>query len=276
MEKVLAVDLDGTLFYPKQRRRLIHPKNVSFIRDFVAKGNRVILVTSRGQGFTEKTLAKLQLDLDYVCRNGAMVVHRGQVLRDQVWPRGVAYPLYLELLKHYPNQAWSADSRQHLNVVHTGDKNRWVRLLYRLYYWSQGIYRESFLSDDDKFIEVLQKEDIYRILVYFGLGKKGVNRAKEALKLVKERFPNIESSWIDGLIEMAPLNCNKASGLQLILDRDNIRPEQVYVVGDSGNDTVLFKKYYAHSYCMKHSHPDIRRQAKYTVGRVYDLAKVLR
>ena len=39
MNKVLATDLDGTLFYPKGRKRCIPKKNVKFLQDFIDDGN---------------------------------------------------------------------------------------------------------------------------------------------------------------------------------------------------------------------------------------------
>ena len=47
MSKVLAVDLDGTLFYPRKLKRCISLKNVHFLRRWIDEGNRLLVVTSR-------------------------------------------------------------------------------------------------------------------------------------------------------------------------------------------------------------------------------------
>ena len=49
MQKVLACDLDGTLFYPRQVGRCISRKNVRFLRRWIDAGNRVVLISSRSQ-----------------------------------------------------------------------------------------------------------------------------------------------------------------------------------------------------------------------------------
>ena len=54
MGKLLAIDLDGTLFYPKRATRCICKKNVKFLRKWIDEGNKVVLVTSRSTQFTEK------------------------------------------------------------------------------------------------------------------------------------------------------------------------------------------------------------------------------
>ena len=54
MAKLLAIDLDGTLFYPKRKRKCICKKNVLFLRKWIDAGNKVVLVTSRSTQFVEK------------------------------------------------------------------------------------------------------------------------------------------------------------------------------------------------------------------------------
>jgi len=274
-KKLFAIDLDGTLFYPKERFRMIHPKNLSFIRQLVDQGHEVVLVTSRSRDFTERVLKKIDRNLSYVSRNGAVVFHEGKVIEDRVWPKNTAHPLYESIKAMYPNQTWSVDSRQSQNVVNIGQHGFWIHVLYRLYYLFQGIYRESFTSDEKKFLEVLKNEDIHRVLLYFGLGRKGTNRAKEAREVFKKKFPNFEFSWIEGLIEIAPLSCNKLTGLIQLLKLKQIHEDQVYVVGDSGNDTVLFKHFYDRSFVMNNAHPEIKKQAKTIIKRVYEIARYL-
>ncbi len=274
-KKLFAIDLDGTLFYPKERFRMIHPKNLSFIRQLVDQGHEVVLVTSRSRDFTERVIKKIDRNLSYVSRNGAVVFHEGKIIEDRVWPKNTALTLYESIKAIYPNQTWSVDSRQSQNVVNIGQHGFWIHVLYRLYYLFQGVYRESFISDEKKFLQVLKNEDIHRVLLYFGLGKKGTNRAKEARDVFKKKFPNFEFSWIEGLIEIAPLSCNKLTGLTQLLKLKQINEDQVYVVGDSGNDTVLFKHFYDRSFVMNNAHPEIKKQAKTIIKRVYEIATYL-
>ena len=49
--KVLATDLDGTLFYPKDKKNIICLENLKFIRDFIDEGNKVILISGRSFDF---------------------------------------------------------------------------------------------------------------------------------------------------------------------------------------------------------------------------------
>lgn len=60
MPKILATDLDGTLFYPKRRITMISKRNLKFIRDFVDNGNKLLIVSGRNVKFAKKVEKKNQ------------------------------------------------------------------------------------------------------------------------------------------------------------------------------------------------------------------------
>ena len=64
MIKVIATDLDGTLFYPKKRLRLIPKKNKEFLTRFASNGGKVVVVSSRGFNFASKLEKKCPFNLD--------------------------------------------------------------------------------------------------------------------------------------------------------------------------------------------------------------------
>ena len=59
MKKLLAVDLDGTLFYPQRRFALMTRKNLKFLKDFIADGNEVVVATGRNCRMLKKIEKKL-------------------------------------------------------------------------------------------------------------------------------------------------------------------------------------------------------------------------
>ena len=56
MSKLIAIDLDGTLFYPKKRIKLVSKENIRFLKWAKANGHEVVFVTSRNRQFVEKVL----------------------------------------------------------------------------------------------------------------------------------------------------------------------------------------------------------------------------
>ena len=60
MAKILVTDLDGTLFYPKKRLGLIGKENLSFLREWVDSGNKLVLASGRNYKDAEKNTKKDQ------------------------------------------------------------------------------------------------------------------------------------------------------------------------------------------------------------------------
>ena len=71
--KVIATDLDGTLFYPKKRLRMINTNNKLFLRKFIDEGGKVVLVSGRNLRYLEKVKRKLNRPVDAIGCNGAFI-----------------------------------------------------------------------------------------------------------------------------------------------------------------------------------------------------------
>ena len=82
MIKLLATDLDGTLFFPKRRTHLIPSRNKKFLRKFVAQGGKVVLVSSRGDAFLDRTVKRIGVPIDYIGTDGTLVKIDGKVVRE--------------------------------------------------------------------------------------------------------------------------------------------------------------------------------------------------
>ena len=81
MRKILATDLDGTLFYPSKVKTAIPKKNTKFLRKWIDDGNKVVLVTSRSKQFIEDLKKEIGRDCDYLACSGANVVADNQEIR---------------------------------------------------------------------------------------------------------------------------------------------------------------------------------------------------
>ena len=103
--------------------------------------------------------------------------------------------------------------------------------------------------DNDVFDEELKNGECYKVMVFYGFGKKKKTLSKEINKVLREKYPDIESSWTSIVNELTPVNCNKGAGLEFYTNYLKIDKENVYVVGDSGNDISMFNKFHEHSYC---------------------------
>ena len=66
-----------------------------------------------------------------------------------------------------------------------------------------------------------------------------------------------------GAIDLIMQGCHKASGLQRLVERWNLTPEQCVSFGDGGNDIEMLQ-YCGRSYAMENSPQDVKEAAKST------------
>jgi Cof subfamily protein (haloacid dehalogenase superfamily) len=273
-KKLIAIDLDGTLFYPKKPISLVIKKNVLFVKAAIAAGHEVVFVTSRNHEFVQKVVAKIGAPIDIISRNGAKIVYKGDIIRDAFVDNDVIKTLVDDILDRYPKQLLSMDTNKQANVAFTESNQRWLLMFYKFYYFIQGNYREDYHLHNESFNQALTNEKIQRLLIYFGLSKSSKKLAHDESERLKKTYPMLEVSWIQALIEVSAKGVNKATAIQKILEINGMKDDDVMVVGDSGNDIPMFKAF-KHSYCMSHAHPRVKQHAKNFIKHVYDLRKVL-
>ena len=100
MAKLLAIDLDGTLFYPKNIRRCIPKKNVKFLRRWIDEGNKLVLVTSRSTQFTAKLKDEIKRPVDFINCCSSQIIANDKVIYDKSIPNSffkIALPVLILL-----------------------------------------------------------------------------------------------------------------------------------------------------------------------------------
>ncbi len=276
MAKLLAIDLDGTLFYPKRIRKCICKKNVLFLRKWIDAGNKVVLVTSRSTQFTEKLKDEIKRPVDFINCCSSQIFANNEPIFDKWMPRKELKEILRRIEETYEPIAFLMTSENHPCIIKYSRKvNRLFTLFYRIWWWFQFSYREPFTVDNEMFENELETAKIYKIMNFIGIRKNKSKISKEINKELREEFPEIESSWTAQVNELTPQGCNKGNGVERYCQLLDINPDDVYVVGDSGNDITMFNKFHEHSYCMKRGHPSARKYAKHVISRVYNLEKLI-
>ena len=84
MIKAIATDLDGTLFYPRKKVRLISNANKQFIQNVLKEGKEVILVTGRNYSIANKVEQAIGMtkSISIVACNGAVIMPQGAMLKE--------------------------------------------------------------------------------------------------------------------------------------------------------------------------------------------------
>jgi Cof subfamily protein (haloacid dehalogenase superfamily) len=275
MSKLIAIDLDGTLFYPKKRIKLVSKENIKFLKWAKSNGHDIVFVTSRNRQFVEKVLKEIDLDIDFVCQNGCVVVHNHRVIVDELMAKEDVRQVTKFIQDRHQRYMFSIDTKEASNIVFSSAYIWYINFLYRMYYFLQGRYREDFDKNNSRFEKEIQESStIQRLLIYFGLGKRAKKLSLEESHILKNKFPNLEIAWINGLIEVASLGTNKGHSLTKLVEAKKWNKDDVIVIGDSGNDVSMFTMF-SESYCMNHAHPSIKKHARYVIKRVHHLQKLI-
>ncbi|MBQ6730981.1 MAG: HAD family phosphatase [Bacilli bacterium] len=276
MAKLLAIDLDGTLFYPKNVTRCIPKKNVKFLRRWIDEGNKLVLVTSRSTQFTAKLKDEIKRPVDFINCCSSQIIADDKIIYDKAIPNTKLKKVIDYLEVNFKPIAFLMTSENHPCIIKYSRKvSRIYTFFYHIWWWFQFAYREPYIMDNDLFEKELNGSKIYKIMVFIGLRKNKMAISKETNKVLRDEFDEIESSWTAQVNELTPKGCNKGNGVERYCKLMNINKDDVYVVGDSGNDITMFNKFHENSYCMQHGHPSARKYAKHIISRVYKLEKLI-
>lgn len=275
MPKVLATDLDGTLFYPKRPICLIPRKSLKLVRAFIAEDNHFVLVTGRSPFYTTIVEEKVGHKLDVIGMNGAYIIINGEVVEETFLDFDIRSVLD-DIDTKFGAFGMMLMSKRYPLLISLPKISKRLELFYRFYYWSQGVYSERYYFSNELYAEEIRGKTVYKLMVYFGMTKRNVKKASDATKYLRENYGDVlEASWTGGFVEITPKGCSKANGIEKYLKIRNIDKEQLFVVGDSGNDISMFKEFHENSFCMSHSPNNVKKHAKTIIRRFHNLSKYI-
>lgn len=277
MNKILATDLDGTLFYPNKVKTAIPAKNTKFLRKWIDEGNKVVLVTSRSQQFIENLSKEIGRDCDYLACSGAKIISDKKEIRNIALPNKKIIEALKTLDEKYHPIGYFLNTEKYPCIIKSNSNvGRLIMFFYRLWYKFQFKRREPYILDNALFDKEIQEGRVYKVMVFFGLGHGKKKFTKELNKVFREEYSEMEFSWSKKVNEITPLGCNKGDSLEFYCRSLGVDQKDVIVVGDSGNDISMFTKFYENSYCMRKAYTSVRKYAKYTIKRVHKLDNVLK
>ena len=276
MQKVLAIDLDGTLLYPYSFRHKVSRKNVKFLQHWIDSGNRLVLVSSRDHKFLRSLEEEIQRPFDVIAGIGAHIEIDGRVVKHTSIDNAALKNTIDFLDEKFHPLAYLLTTTEHPLIIRNNSVTS--RLLSGFYWFTwffQGKCREPYVINNKLFDLEVKNGDIIKMMTFFGMGKSKKEVTKEINKIIREKCPDIESSWTSIVNEITPSECNKGAGVDYYCKYLKIEPSNVYVVGDSGNDITMFNRYHENSYVMRKAYPSVKKYAKHVIRRVYKLDKLL-
>ena len=277
MGKVLAVDLDGTLMYPKKLTRCIPKRNCKFLQKWYDAGNRILIITSRSDIFLDRLRKEIDRPFDYIATGSSLICVDGKIIRDVAMDNHALSEVLAIINKKYHPSAYLLTAKNEPMLIRNCNiSSVFMLAFYKLYWIFQFKYREKYvILDPKKFDEKLLTTRNYKVMIFYGFGRKTKEYAKEVNKALREKYPEIESSWSYIVNELTPKDCHKGIGLSIYTEYLGLNEDDIYVVGDSGNDIEMFNRFHEHSFCMKHGGKVVQKYAKNIIRRVYDLDKIV-
>lgn len=274
--KILVTDLDGTLFYPKKKFRLISKKSIKFLQRFIDEGNKVLIASGRNFEFGKKVSKKLNRNIDFLGCNSALLYENNKIVYENCFDNEGLINYLNKIFDKFDPATIAIMSNNHNLVVYPRKYYKLTRFLYPLWTIYQGVYKEPYqVINKEKFNNILKSDKIYKVMIFFGLDKKAAMKASIVSGYLRTYDKYCEASNSSISIELTPLNVNKGEGVDIYVKKHKYDKNNVYVVGDSGNDVPMFKKYYENSFCMKHSDVGVQKNAKYSIKLFSDLENYL-
>lgn len=273
MIRLIATDLDGTLFYPKKRIKLLIKKNIDFLQEYINNGNKVVLVTGRNFHIIHRIMKRVQAKLDMIACNGSVIYKDNQIICENPISHDDVRKIYEDNLNNKSIISWIFMTDKNNMIVVPNKMNFLVTAVYRIGMVLQLKYRGNYKFGKKHLMKMLndENEKIYKAMCIFGLGKKAIQKASnEKIKLLEKYGDMFEICQSHESLELMNKGVNKATCLLDYIKDMNVDINEVAVVGDSGNDIPLFEVF-PNSFVMSQAHPDVKSKANNVVEGVYAL-----
>lgn len=271
MIKLLAVDLDGTLLYPKKYISLISRQNKKFLQEFASSGGIICCVTGRNPRFKKKIEKKIKNKVYYIGCNGAFNIDKeDNIIAEHTLDNKIAEDIFNDLNKDETIMGYFLINMEDAIICYS-KISRFISFCIRIIARLRLSFSEIMVSNRKTFFKHLKSEKIHKLSPIYGMNKKFNQQVYENLKIFKAKYGdkvNIENS--NSVLEITAANRNKLNALDELINLLGISRDEVAYIGDSGNDICVFDNY-PHTFCMSHTDKGIKEHAKYVVDHVSDI-----
>lgn len=262
--QAIFLDMDGTLL---TEDNYVSEESAATIRRVREKGIPVFIATGRGQSEIVPRVPQGFI-VDGVISSNGMTGYLGEEL---LFQHTLDFALVKEIidaareLKVYYELFPTSGECIALNQDYTilkeeidGEKPASVL-------GSEWKERVKAINDEINWVDMI--EDVgYSKFYCFSKEEKKLAKWKERLEQIHTRFPFSTSSSSSANIEIMVTKKNKATGIQTILKKINVKNEDILVMGDSFNDVPMFE-YAGFSVAMKNA-PDALKEIADDVTRL--------
>ncbi len=233
MNKIFVSDIDGTCLKKGEKELSLEVKEA--FNNVLFQNNTLIIASGR----TYRDLRRLFNNNDeiiYIAENGNLAVYKDEFILENKFEDGVAENLirYLDTLKYFDLILVSTPTKC-LYYCQNGD------IIFDNYRNAPGKSKVSIEGFLDYF-----HNDIIKVSVF---KENTDSKYHKFYEIFNEKYKDLEifdsnNNWID----FSPRNGNKGEALKFVLNKFNLKKEDLIVFGDGENDISMLKLT-LNSYC---------------------------
>lgn len=275
MIKLIATDLDGTLFYPKKRFMGMPSSNYHFVKNYLDKGINFLFISGRSTMVVPKLKRKFKVDVPFLGCNGSYLLEGDKLSQCYPLNRKALFDFYSWAKAYYSVLIFFLFDEHHPLYLHMDKLSTPLKKSFVVGNQFYGFYKEKMIVGEETFVKKLIETDNYKMMLSFGFGQSQAVKSHQVCYDCQERFGKYFSFAVsDSSIEVTAKNINKGFGLKNYCLSHNIAFDDVFVIGDSGNDLFMYEDF-PHTFAMSHAPDFVKSQANHCVDRVSDLEQYL-
>ena len=274
MIKLIATDLDGTLFYPKNKITGIPTSNRRFLRKYLHDGGKLLLISGRNPKILPKIERQLHHSVAMIGCNGGYYIDENKKLHNPLpMDRDKLCELFAYTHKVFGPWVWMVFDQTDVLYNNTSMVPKWVDHVFKIGNRFRGFFAETLVGDDGDFVNKIATQDCFKVMVCLGLKQDGRIKSEQAATALRKRFNDyFEFAVSETVIEITAKGVNKGNSLIKYCSDNDIDINDVAVCGDSGNDLYMFARF-PHTFAMDHSPEHFKSQANHIIEKVSDVAR---
>lgn len=219
--KLLISDIDGTII---QNREIFPDKLANAVERLQKVGIKFTFASGRLPCDIDKYAKKMKLDMPIVSCNGALVYSGKNILKEKTFSVGILKNLIklADKEKMTVLYAISGEEYCHKNTIDTIRKRE-----------QRGYYHPMReLTEAD--METLQ---VNKLNVFAGSSGKDIEIFSDEIERLKDKL--LFTRYGQEGLEIVSSGVNKATGVEMISEFLNIKPEEIAAIGDNENDAEM-------------------------------------
>ena len=232
--KMICIDMDGTLL---GKRKRISERNKNAIKQAHDKGIEIVVTTGRLYNNAAYFSKLLGVDSPVIAANGAIVIDQknNEVIYECGIPKDECIKILKILIKY--NSFFQFNTR---NMIYC---NNWITKTATKGYMTKQHFFEhlqveyEIVKSQECWINIFNKEEVDKSIVFTPL--------KSTMIKIKDEINKLNSvdcfASGDHSLEINYKDVSKGNAIKSLLDKYNIKEEELVCIGDNENDISMIK-----------------------------------